>query len=92
MRAKGEPKVLNTALRYTWDKARTAPNVQNRKSLNFQDKIDGKSKVSKPIGVETAETAEVAEVTQAGTRKRKLRLWINTWPANPRQPTYAPYI
>src|SRR5260370_26572977 len=28
-------------------KARPAPNLQNRKSLNFQDKIDRKSKVSK---------------------------------------------
>lgn len=58
--------------------AKAAPNSQNRKSLNFQDKIDRKSKVSKPSDVETVETVEAAEATRAGTRKEpstRLRIY-----------------
>lgn len=51
--------------------AKAAPKSQNRKSLNFQDKIDRKSKVSKPSDVETVETVEAAEATRAGTRKER---------------------
>ena len=64
MRAKGEPRVLNTALRYTWDKARTTPNAQNRKSLNFQEKVEQKLKVLKRSDVETVETVEAGEETK----------------------------
>jgi hypothetical protein len=64
MRAKGEPRVLNTALRYTWDKARTTPNARNRKSLNFQEKVEQKLKVLKRSDVETVETVEAGEETK----------------------------
>ena len=64
MRAKGKPKVLNTALRYTWDKARTTPDSQNRKSLNFQKKVEQKLKVLKRSDVETVETVEAGEETK----------------------------
>src|ERR1700758_4115225 len=47
-------------------KAKAAPNLQTRKWLNFQEKIDRKSKVSKVDGVETVETVEGAEVTRIG--------------------------
>jgi hypothetical protein len=44
-------------------KASPAPNLQNRKSLNFQGKIKRKSKVSKLSDVENVETVEAAEAT-----------------------------
>jgi hypothetical protein len=47
-------------------KAKAAPNLQNRKWLNFQDKIDRKSKVSKLNDVETVETVEGAEAIRNG--------------------------
>jgi hypothetical protein len=52
-------------------KARPAPNLQNRKWLNFQDKIDRKSKVSKLNDVETVETVEAAEATRNGYEERE---------------------
>jgi hypothetical protein len=52
-------------------KARPAPNLQNRKSLNFQEKIDWKSKVSKLSDVETVETVEGAEATRNGYEERE---------------------
>jgi hypothetical protein len=50
-------------------RARPAPNSQNRKSLNFQEKVEQKSKVSKLRDVETVETVEGVEVTRMATRK-----------------------
>ena len=50
-------------------KARPAPNLQNRKSLNFQEKIEWKSKVSKLGDVETVETVEAGEATRNGCYK-----------------------
>jgi hypothetical protein len=52
-------------------KAKAAPNFQNRKWLNFQDKIERKSKVSKRNDVETVETVEGAEVTRNGHYNRQ---------------------
>jgi hypothetical protein len=48
-------------------RARRAPNVQDRKSLNFQEKIEQKSKVSKLRDVETVEIVEGVEVTRMAT-------------------------
>ena len=53
-------------------KAKAAPNLQNRKSLNFQEKTERKSKMSKPSDVETVETVEGAEAAQMTTRKAKM--------------------
>lgn len=39
-------------------KARPEPNLQDRKSLNFQEEIERKSKVSKLSDVESVETVE----------------------------------
>jgi hypothetical protein len=47
-------------------KARPAPNLQNRKSLNFQEKIERKSKVSKLSDVENVETVEGGDPTRNG--------------------------
>jgi len=65
MLAKDEYEVFPTAFAFTHEvKARAAPNLQNRKWLNFQDKIDRKSKASKLNDGETVETVEGAEATQ----------------------------
>ena len=50
-------------------KARPAPNLQDRKSLNFQEKIEQKSKMSKLRDVETVEIVEGVEVTRMATWK-----------------------
>jgi hypothetical protein len=72
MLAKGE-KGFQYRLRPTHEvKAKAAPNLQNRKSLNCQEKIDRKSKVSKLNDVETVETVEGAEATRMARRKGKL--------------------
>lgn len=64
MLAKSE-KRFATAFALTHEvKARATPNLQNRKLLNFQDKFDGKSKVSKLEDVETVETVEGAKATR----------------------------
>ena len=52
-------------------KAKAAPNLQGRKCLNFQDKIDRKSKVSKLNDVETVETVEGTEATWNGDDERQ---------------------
>ena len=52
-------------------RARPAPNLQDRKWLNFQDKIDRKSKVSKLDDVETVETVEAGEETRNGYEGRE---------------------
>ena len=56
--------------------ARPPPNLPDRKSLNFQEKIEQKSKVSKLSNVEIVETVEAAAATRMGTRKGKLRLCV----------------
>jgi hypothetical protein len=53
-------------------RARPAPNLQNRKSLNFQEKIERKSKVSKPSDVESVETVEDVVVARMAARKWRL--------------------
>jgi hypothetical protein len=60
--------------------ARPAPNLQNRKSLNFQEKIERKSKVSKPSDVENVETVEAGEATRMATISRKVSRdsWTST--------------
>jgi len=50
-------------------KARPAPNRQNRKSLNFQEKIERKSKVSKLSDVESVEIVEAGDATRNGYYK-----------------------
>jgi len=71
MLAKGE--IFTAAFALTQEvKAKAAPNSQNRKWLNFQDKIDRKSKVSKLNDVETVETVEDAEATRNGYYNRKV--------------------
>jgi hypothetical protein len=50
-------------------KARPAPNLQNRKLLNFQEKIERKSKVSKLSAVESVEIVEAGEATRNGYYK-----------------------
>jgi hypothetical protein len=52
-------------------RARPAPNLQDRKSLNFQEKIERKSKVSKLNDVETVETVEGADATRNGYDERE---------------------
>ena len=50
------------------------PNLENRKWLNFQDKIDRKSKVSKLSDVENVEAVEAvegAEATRNGYEERE---------------------
>jgi hypothetical protein len=47
-------------------RARPAPNLQDRKSLNLQEKIKWKSKVSKLSDVENVETVEAGEATRNG--------------------------
>jgi len=53
-------------------RARPAPNLQDRKSLNFQAKIEQKSKVSKLRDVETVEIVEGVEVTRMATSEWRL--------------------
>jgi hypothetical protein len=50
-------------------KAKAAPNLQNRKWLNFQEEIEWKSKVSKLSDVESVETVEAGEATRNGYYK-----------------------
>jgi hypothetical protein len=47
MLAKGEKGSRDCLRPRTWVKAKAAPNLQNRKWLNFQDKIEWKPEVSK---------------------------------------------
>jgi len=71
MLAKGE-KSFHHFLRPTHEvKAKAAPNLQNRKWLNFQAKIERKSKVSKVNDVETVETVEAGEATGNGYEERE---------------------
>ena len=53
-------------------KARPAPNLQSRKSLNFQERNERKSKVSKPRDVETVEIVEGAKATRKATGNAKM--------------------
>lgn len=72
--------VFTTAFAFTHEvKARSAPNLGNRKWLNFQDKIDGKSEVSKPSDVETVETVEVVEGTDATQNDYQERRALDSW-------------
>jgi hypothetical protein len=52
-------RVFTSAFALTHEvKAKAAPNLENRKWLNFQGKIDRKSKVSKLSDVENVEIVE----------------------------------
>lgn len=89
-------KVFTNAVALTYEpKAIAAPNLQNRKWLNFQDKIDRKSKVSKLSDVETVEAVEGVEATRNGYKEREAvhsgmprsqgHLMGSTSPRNPRR-------
>jgi hypothetical protein len=67
------PSLLHDVLTHAV-RARPPPNLQDRKSLNFQEKIEQKSKVSKPSDVETVETGEDGEATRNGYYNRKVSL------------------
>ena len=58
-------------------KARPAPNLQNRKSLSFQEKIERKSKVSKLSDVENVETVEAT--TRLGMATISTKVSRDSW-------------